>query len=108
MDFIIHCELIVTPNYLLYLNVQVLLSKISDESCKSKESCWAVNFILYFLFRELKNSEGVRRWVLRKLALEFDELLASSVLGKFFSSITVSPQPFKLKVLFIFTSFCIN
>ncbi|CAG7832375.1 unnamed protein product [Allacma fusca] len=67
----------------------VLLSKINDESCKSKESCWALNFVLYFLFRELRNSEPIRRWILRKLSMEFEELLASSVLGKFFSSISI-------------------
>jgi hypothetical protein len=50
----------------------------------------SVNLILQFLFFELRYSNKVRKWFIRKLSLELDELLARTTIGKFFSKLAVS------------------
>lgn len=52
----------------------------------------ALNFIMQFLFHELKNSNRVRKWFYRKLSLELDELIAKTTTGKLFDKLTVSVQ----------------
>lgn len=50
----------------------------------------SINFILQFLFFELRYSNKVRRWFIRKLSMELDELLTKTTIGKFFSKLSVS------------------
>lgn len=45
--------------------------------------------MLQFLFHELRHNDGVKRWLFKKLSLEFDELLTKTTIGKFFDSVTV-------------------
>lgn len=45
--------------------------------------------MLQFLFHELRHSDSVKRWLFKKLTLEFDELLTKTTIGKFFDSVTV-------------------
>ncbi|ELT94329.1 hypothetical protein CAPTEDRAFT_228988 [Capitella teleta] len=66
-----------------------LLDAIRDPNLISKrESCIAVNLIFQMLFRELKDSKIVRRWVMRRMQLEFTELLYTTT-GKLLDQITV-------------------
>ncbi|KAG5671946.1 hypothetical protein PVAND_002114 [Polypedilum vanderplanki] len=50
----------------------------------------SINLVLQFLFFELRYSNNVRKWFIRKLSLELDELLAKTTIGKFFSKLTIS------------------
>lgn len=56
----------------------------------SSSSTKSVNFILQFLFFELRSSNQVRKWFMRKLSMELDELLTKTTIGKFFSKLSVS------------------
>lgn len=58
-----------------------------DEKTSQMKS---VNLVLQFLFFELRYSNKVRKWFIRKLSLELDELLAKTTIGKFFSKLAVS------------------
>ncbi|XP_033631360.1 PDZ domain-containing protein 8-like [Asterias rubens] len=53
------------------------------------ESCNALNVLISFLFRELKDASFVRRWVVRKMNVEFEELLTTKAAGKILEQITV-------------------
>lgn len=50
----------------------------------------SVNLVLQFLFFELRYSNKVRKWFIRKLSMELDELLTKTTIGKFFSKLSVS------------------
>lgn len=65
-----------------------LNSSSSDDI--SSSSTKSVNFVLQFLFFELRSSNQVRKWFMRKLSMELDELLTKTTIGKFFSKLSVS------------------
>lgn len=46
--------------------------------------------MLQFLFHELRHSEAIKKWLYKKLTLEFDELLTKTTIGKFFDEVSVS------------------
>lgn len=49
----------------------------------------SVSLVLQFLFHELRHSEAIKRWLYKKLSLEFEELLTKTTIGKFFETITI-------------------
>ncbi|XP_038055318.1 PDZ domain-containing protein 8-like [Patiria miniata] len=53
------------------------------------ESCSALNVLIAFLFQELKDAAFVRRWVVRKMNVEFEELLTAKTAGKILEQINV-------------------
>ena len=55
----------------------------------NNETVIAMNMIFQFLFQELKDTKGVRRYIIRKLSFEFNELLTTKAAGKFIQKITV-------------------
>lgn len=61
-----------------------------DLNDKGKGSSLPISLVLQFLFHELRHSESIKRWLYKKLSLEFDELLTKTTIGKFFDTITVS------------------
>ncbi|XP_066255408.1 PDZ domain-containing protein 8 [Euwallacea similis] len=48
-----------------------------------------VSLIMQFLFHEFRHSETIKRWLYKKLTMEFDELLTKTTMGKCFDSITI-------------------
>lgn len=48
----------------------------------------ALNVLLQFLFQELKDSGSVRRYIIRKMTIEFKELLTTKQIGKIIERIT--------------------
>lgn len=77
-------------------SLQTLLENLdplqSSDNKTSSTKC--VNLIMQFLFFELRSSNKVRKWFLRKLSAELDELLTKTTIGKFFSKLTVSRSLF--------------
>lgn len=66
--------------------------------------------MMQFLFHELRHSDSIKRWLYKKLSLEFDELLSKTTTGKFFEAVTVSVKiPFKVEkqrlLIFIYLDF---
>lgn len=59
-----------------------------DASRKQKESCLSINVLLQFLFQELKDTKRIRRWVMKRMKMEFEEMLRSTT-GKLLEHITV-------------------
>ena len=49
----------------------------------------ALNMLFQFLFQELKDTKAVRRYIIRKMTLEFKELLNSKTAGKLIQRISV-------------------
>lgn len=47
-----------------------------------EETCHFLNAIFLFLFRELRDTALVRDWVIKKIKVEFEELLQAKVTGK--------------------------
>lgn len=66
------------------------LENESYSSDKTGNSSLSISLMLQFLFHELRHSDGVKRWLFKKLSLEFDELLTKTTIGKFFDSVTVT------------------
>jgi hypothetical protein len=48
----------------------------------------ALNVLLQFLFQELKDSGSVRHYIIRKMTIEFKELLTTKTIGKMIEKIT--------------------
>jgi hypothetical protein len=63
---------------------------LQSSDIPKRESCLALNLLLQFLFKELRNAQKVRRWFRHKLSLEFEELLTRTTTGKLFDSVSVS------------------
>ena len=74
--------LLICPLFSQNIDISSLLHKT--------ESCNALNVLISFLFRELKDASFVRRWVVRKMNVEFEELLTTKAAGKILEQITVS------------------
>jgi hypothetical protein len=55
----------------------------------SADSIIAFNMLCNFLFQELKDTSTVRRYIMRKLNVEFKELLTTKTAGKLVDRITV-------------------
>lgn len=71
---------------------KAIKSQLENEGYSSDttgNSSLSISLLLQFLFHELRHSEGVKRWLFKKLSLEFDELLTKTTIGKFFDSVTV-------------------
>ncbi|CAG9766081.1 unnamed protein product [Ceutorhynchus assimilis] len=60
-----------------------------DVAGDKSKSGLAVSLILQFLFHELRHSETIKRWLYKKLSMEFDELLTKTTMGKCFDSISI-------------------
>ena len=71
----------------------------NDPQCSNKDSVFALNMMFQFLFQELKDTKAVRRYIIRKMSLEFKELLNSKAAGKIIQKISVIISIFfKLKL----------
>uniref|UniRef100_A0A8C4Q231 PDZ domain containing 8 n=1 Tax=Eptatretus burgeri TaxID=7764 RepID=A0A8C4Q231_EPTBU len=46
------------------------------------ESCDFLNAVVFFVFRELRDSAAVRRWLVGKIRVEFEEILRSRTAGR--------------------------
>ncbi|CAF0799003.1 unnamed protein product [Brachionus calyciflorus] len=46
-------------------------------------SAIALNMLFQFLFQELKDTKSMRRYIIRKISIEFEELLKTKTAGKF-------------------------
>ncbi|XP_069835780.1 PDZ domain-containing protein 8 isoform X1 [Dendropsophus ebraccatus] len=53
------------------------------------ESCHFLNAIFLFLFRELRDTAVVRRWLLRKIRVELEELLLSRTAGRLLEGLSL-------------------
>lgn len=53
------------------------------------ESCHFLNAIFLFLFRELRDTAELRRWMLRKIRVELEELLLSRTAGRLLEGLSV-------------------
>ncbi|XP_068910314.1 PDZ domain-containing protein 8 [Tenebrio molitor] len=60
-----------------------------DLNDKSDATSLSVSLVLQFLFHELRHSESIKRWLYKKLSLEFEELLTKTTIGKFFEAINI-------------------
>lgn len=69
---------------------QMLKSKLLGDgtNLQQKEACLWLNLMGQFLFQELRDTSLVRRWVMRKMNLEFQELLQTTS-GKLLAQIVV-------------------
>ncbi|CAG5136476.1 unnamed protein product, partial [Candidula unifasciata] len=56
---------------------EALILQLEHSSLKQKEDCIWLNFLLQFLFSELRDSLLVRRFLTKKIQLEFEEVLRS-------------------------------
>jgi hypothetical protein len=61
-----------------------------DSLVGNSDAIIGLNMIFQFLFQELKDTKGVRRYIIRKLSFEFNELLTTKAAGKLLQKISVS------------------
>jgi hypothetical protein len=55
---------------------------------KDSNAVVALNLIFQFLFQELKDTKTVRRYIVRKLSIEFQELIKNKTAGKLIKKLT--------------------
>lgn len=65
-----------------------MLKKDKEELSSDADSVIALNMMFQFLFQELKDTQSIRRYIIRKLSVEFKELLTTKGAGKFVERIT--------------------
>ncbi|XP_075071667.1 PDZ domain-containing protein 8 [Mixophyes fleayi] len=53
------------------------------------ESCHFLNAVFLFLFRELRDTAELRRWLLRKIRVELEELLLSRTAGRLLEGLSL-------------------
>jgi tRNA(Ser,Leu) C12 N-acetylase TAN1 len=57
--------------------------------CQLKLLVRSDDMMFQFLFQELKDTKAVRRYIIRKMSMEFKELLNSKAAGKIIQKISV-------------------
>lgn len=84
--------------YFTVFTLQAIKKELENEdySEKSENSSLPISLMLQFLFHELRHSEGIKRWLYKKLSLEFDELLTKTTIGKFFDEVSVMKKLFSI------------
>jgi hypothetical protein len=65
-------------------------AKLNTTGNGDSSSVLALNMLFQFLFQELKDTKTVRRYIIRKLAAEFRELLNTKAAGRVIQKISVS------------------
>ncbi|GJQ73115.1 hypothetical protein Trydic_g1744 [Trypoxylus dichotomus] len=60
-----------------------------ENSEKGSDGSTSISLMLQFLFHELRHSQSVKRWLYKKLTMEFDELLTKTTIGKFFEAVKI-------------------
>lgn len=65
-----------------------MLKKHKEELSADADSVIALNMMFQFLFQELKDTQSIRRYIIRKLSVEFKELLTTKGAGKIVERIT--------------------
>lgn len=68
---------------------ETLKKKLEMDGQDSTDSSMAISLMLQFLFHELRHSETIKRWLYKKLSLEFEELITKTTTGKFFDAVTI-------------------
>ncbi|XP_017773044.1 PREDICTED: PDZ domain-containing protein 8 [Nicrophorus vespilloides] len=61
----------------------------SPDGKEKAGSSLPISLMLQFLFHELRHSDSIKKWLYKKLSLEFDELLTKTTIGKFFEAVTI-------------------
>lgn len=70
--------------------VRDMIKVHKEELSSDADSMIALNVMLQFLFQELKDTKSIRRYIIRKLSVEFKELLTTKGAGKIVERLTVS------------------
>ena len=77
---------------LLYFKKKIIKKMIddiqNDDTNKNGNNVLALNMLFQFLFQELKDTKAVRRYIIRKMTLEFKELLNSKTASKLIQRIS--------------------
>ncbi|XP_055485957.1 PDZ domain-containing protein 8 [Psammomys obesus] len=55
----------------------------------TRETCYFLNATILFLFRELRDTALARRWVTRKIKVEFEELLQTKTAGRLLEGLSL-------------------
>ncbi|KAK9712548.1 Peptidase family M50 [Popillia japonica] len=71
-----------------YTLPEALKKEIENDEI-SFNSSTSISLMLQFLFHELRHSQPIKRWLYKKLTLEFDELLTKTTIGKFFEAVKI-------------------
>jgi hypothetical protein len=72
------------------LKEKVDSSQNDEGTNKNTNNILALNMMFQFLFQELKDTKAVRRYIIRKMTLEFKELLNSKTASKLVQRISVN------------------
>uniref|UniRef100_A0A915J258 PDZ domain-containing protein n=1 Tax=Romanomermis culicivorax TaxID=13658 RepID=A0A915J258_ROMCU len=68
--------------FVLPIELRELLTENDSDGLQSaKESCISFSLLLQFLFQEFKNAKSFKRWILKKLQIDFNELMSRSLIG---------------------------
>ncbi|XP_043202074.1 PDZ domain-containing protein 8-like, partial [Amphibalanus amphitrite] len=67
-----------------------LADEVRKETYQRKETCLAINLLVQMLFGDLVHTPRLRLWVLNKIHLEFQELMARTSVGKLFHNIRIN------------------
>ena len=62
---------------------------MSTPAPPTRETCYFLNAIILFLFRELRDTALARRWVTKKIKVEFEELLQTKTAGRLLEGLSL-------------------
>ncbi|KAK3100757.1 hypothetical protein FSP39_024793 [Pinctada imbricata] len=86
----------VKPQFVDFKLPKELLCAVKEKK-STRETCLAINLVFHFLYKELKDTKSMRRWVIKKMNMEFAELMQKTT-GRIIDQITV--QDFSLGPVF--------
>ncbi|KAL6087389.1 hypothetical protein STEG23_027605 [Scotinomys teguina] len=67
----------------------VLGLSLRDTAPPTRETCYFLNATILFLFRELRDTALARRWVTKKIKVEFEELLQTKTAGRLLEGLSL-------------------
>uniref|UniRef100_A0A914VZQ2 PDZ domain-containing protein 8 n=1 Tax=Plectus sambesii TaxID=2011161 RepID=A0A914VZQ2_9BILA len=68
---------------------QLLISQGAEDRLKRRETCVGLNLIIHFLYQEYKDTRWFRRWALKRLQLEFNDMTSRSATGRLLQDIKI-------------------
>lgn len=68
---------------------KIVADYLKTEGATEKETCMFLNLLVSFLWQEWKDSPKTRQFFMKKINMEFSDLMNSKTAGRFIEQITI-------------------
>lgn len=85
----LNCPWLSTFNWYKCCFLQFIADYFKKDTATEQESCMSLNFLMAFLWREWRDSPQMKSFFLKKMNLEFSELMKGKAARKLIEQITI-------------------